>query len=497
VATIYKSARRIAIAITFALLSASFTAIPANANPYDGINGDVDCLTNGSPSGFFSITNNVVTSSTNCAGQAAIPSGVLTIGTYAFYDASGLTSVLIPTSVSAIETYAFELATSLASVSISASVSSIGLRAFYQTPALASISVDASNTNYSSLSGVLFNKNKSTLIAYPGGRAGDSYVIPDGVTTIEEFAFANVPALTSVKIPKGVTSVSRYAFFESALTSVTIPEGVTSIGQYAFTNSAALTTVIIPESVASIGLYAFKGTRIGSVYFFGNAPTLVGSEVFSSTRIAKTAYIKVGAANFGAAGDTWNRLTVQIGVYVVTYQSNGGTSLSSELYGGTIEQPISPTRTGYTFEGWSATDGGSSISFPYTPTSNSDVTLFARWAAIPVTDTSTPVANTPASEGDNSAARAAADLSARTVSAKKSFSAKLLAKRVGIVIVSPRASVSIAVAKSSKRICTKSGSKLRTLKAGNCVVTFTVQEPKPKKGKKPKATKTVKTLVVQ
>ena len=43
----------------------------------------------------------------------------------------------------------------------------------------------------------------------------------------------------------------------------------------------------------------------------------------------------------------------------------------------------------------------------------------------------------------------------------------------------------------------KSGSKLKTLKAGNCVVTFTVQEPKPKKGKKPKATKTVKTLVVQ
>ena len=490
-------ARRLVLPAALVFLSAVLAATPVIANPYDGTNGDVDCIANGSPSGFFSITNNVVTSSTNCAGQAVIPSGVLTIGSYAFYDASGLTSVSIPFSVSAIETYAFELATSLASVSISASVSSIGLRAFYQTPALASISVDASNTNYSSLSGVLFNKNKSTLIAYPGGRAGNSYVIPDGVTSIEEFAFANVPGLTSVKIPKGITSVARWAFFESALTSVTIPEGVTSIGRYAFTDSAALTTVLIPASVVSIGLYAFKGTRVGSVYFLGDAPTLEGGEVFASTRIGRTAYIKAGAGNFALVGDIWNRLEVQIGVYSVNYESNGGTSLPSELYGGTIEQPISPTRTGYTFVGWSATNGGSSLSFPYTPTSDSDVTLYAKWTAIPV-DTSAPADNTPPIEVDNSAAiAAAAEIAARTVSAKKSFSTKMLAKKVGISIVSPKAKVSIVVAKSSKKVCTKSGSKIKTLKPGNCVVTFTVQEPKPKKGKKPKATKTVKTLIVQ
>lgn len=495
--TFTRFARKLVLPAVLVFLSAVLAATPVNANPYDGTNGDVDCITNGSPSGFFSITNNVVTSSTNCAGQAVIPSGVLTIGTYAFYDASGLTSVSIPLSVSTIETYAFELATSLASVSISASVSSIGLRAFYQTPALASISVDASNTNYSSLSGVLFSKNKSTLIAYPGGRAGNSYVIPDGVTSIEEFAFANVPGLTSVKIPKGITSIARWAFFESALTSVTIPEGVTSIGYYAFTDSASLATVIIPASVTSIGLYAFKGTRIGSVYFLGSAPTLVGGEVFASTRIGRTAYIKSGAANFASVGDIWNRLEVQIGVYSVNYESNGGTSLPSELYGGTIEEPINPTRTGYTFVGWSATDGGSSLSFPYTPTSSSDVTLYAKWSAIPV-DTPAPAVNTTVAEVNNSEAISAAEeKAARTISVKKSFSAKVLAKKVGLSIVSPKAKVSLVVAKSSKKVCTKSGSKLKTLKKGDCKVTFTVQEPKPKKGKKPKATKTIKTLVVQ
>jgi hypothetical protein len=88
-------------------------------------------------------------------------------------------------------------------------------------------------------------------------------------------------------------------------------------------------------------------------------------------------------------------------------------------------------------------------------------------------------------------------LAARTVSTKKRYSAKALARQVGVPIVSSKATVSISVAKSSKKVCTKSGAKLRTLKAGNCNVTFTVQEPKPKKGKKPKATKTPTTLIVQ
>ena len=93
--------------------------------------------------------------------------------------------------------------------------------------------------------------------------------------------------------------------------------------------------------------------------------------------------------------------------------------------------------------------------------------------------------------------RASADLAARTISIKKKYSAKQVAKQVGVVIVSSKAKVSFKVAKSSKKVCTKSGSKLKTLKPGTCVVTFTVQEPKPKKGKKPKAKKTAITFTVQ
>jgi uncharacterized delta-60 repeat protein len=116
--------------------------------------------------------------------------------------------------------------------------------------------------------------------------------------------------------------------------------------------------------------------------------------------------------------------------------------------------------------------------------------------ATPVVDSPVPAVDTPTVDLVAQAA-AAADLAARTITSKKNYSAKSLAKKVGLTIVSTKATVSMSVAKASKKVCTKSGSKLKTLKAGKCVVTFTVQEPKSKRGKLPKATKTTKTLIVK
>ncbi len=87
--------------------------------------------------------------------------------------------------------------------------------------------------------------------------------------------------------------------------------------------------------------------------------------------------------------------------------------------------------------------------------------------------------------------------STQVVVARTSYAAKSLAEQVGVTIISKKATVTFKVANSSRNICTISGTKLKTLKAGNCVVTFTVQEPKSIKGKLPKSKKTVKTLAVQ
>jgi hypothetical protein len=86
---------------------------------------------------------------------------------------------------------------------------------------------------------------------------------------------------------------------------------------------------------------------------------------------------------------------------------------------------------------------------------------------------------------------------AKVIFAKKTYTAKTLANRFGVKIASSKATVTMSVSKSSKRICTVSKSKLITLKAGNCIVTFKVQEPRSKKGNIPKAIKTTKTLIVK
>ena len=160
-----------------------------------------------------------------------------------------------------------------------------------------------------------------------------------------------------------------------------------------------------------------------------------------------------------------------------------------------VAQPSEPTRAGYTFAGWTATDGGlTTINFPYAPGVIEGITLFAKWDLIPVVNEPAPAANNPAPAAQAAPAPAAPT---NVVSVKSSLAPKSLAAQVGVTTVSPKATVTFSVAKSSNKICTKSGSKLKTLKAGPCVVTFTVQEPKPKGGKKPKATKTTKSFVVK
>jgi uncharacterized repeat protein (TIGR02543 family) len=183
----------------------------------------------------------------------------------------------------------------------------------------------------------------------------------------------------------------------------------------------------------------------------------------------------------------------------VVFNSNGGSAVSSSSFvtDGQITSPTPPTLANYIFSGWSTTNGGNVITFPYTPDVANDITLYATWTIDPAYVAAQNAAAKAQADANAAAQAAAVELASRTVGAKKKYAAKSLAQQTGVVIVSPKAKVTFKVAKSSKKVCTKSGSKIKTLSAGACVVTFTVQEPKPKKGKKPKATKTVKTLVVQ
>ena len=163
-----------------------------------------------------------------------IPSGVTSIGNYAFSGCSGLTSMEIPSSVT-----------------------KIGDRAFFGCSGLTSINVEAGNTVYDSRDNcnAIIETKTNTLI-----QGCNNTKIPSSVTEIRSLAFIDCSGLTSIEIPKGVTSIGNYAFYKcSGLTSIEIPSSVTSIGNSAFSGCSGLTGIEIPSSVTNIGNSAFSG----------------------------------------------------------------------------------------------------------------------------------------------------------------------------------------------------------------------------------------------
>lgn len=154
--------------------------------------------------------------------SVTIPDSITRIGAYAFYICSNLTNITIPNSVTDIDYRAFGRCSSLTSITIPDSVTNIidGGWVFSECSSLTSIEVDPNNNTYSSKEGVLFDKNKTELICYPCSKTG-SYIIPDSVTDIGELAFYECSSLTSLTIPKSVTSISFCAFADcDSLTDV-------------------------------------------------------------------------------------------------------------------------------------------------------------------------------------------------------------------------------------------------------------------------------------
>lgn len=266
--------------------------------------------------------------------SVSMPKSVLTIGDEAFDDCLYLTSVSIGISVISIGNYAFSTCINLKTVNIPNTVTHIGNYAFVGCMKLVTINVDSNNPNYSSFEGILYDKNKTTLIQCPAGKS-DTVIVGKSVTSISPFAFGFCANLTSISIPETITLIESATFMDctgitefiipnsvtyigydafmncNKLKSITIPPSVKSVGNRAFHNCLKLETLIISDSLTNIDHGAFKMCRgLTSITSYAKIPPALGLDVFDYVPKTIPVYVPTESVSLYKSADQWKEFLI-------------------------------------------------------------------------------------------------------------------------------------------------------------------------------------------
>lgn len=196
-----------------------------------------------------------------------IPATVTKIDDLAFNGCVSLKKIELHEGLKKIGKSAFKNCRALTKISLPSTVSSISNAPFRGCEALKSIKVESKNKYFKSEPNkregddhVLFNKNKSVLIAYPASSREVQYDVPDSVTVISDWAFCECKKLNRITIPDSVHEIGEGAFCNCVLLDeVEIPDSVTSIDDCAFRGCSNLERVVIPSSVTDLGWGLFDG----------------------------------------------------------------------------------------------------------------------------------------------------------------------------------------------------------------------------------------------
>ncbi len=184
-------------------------------------------------------------------------------------------------SVTAIESNTFYYCQELRSINIPTTIRVIGEGVFYSCAKLEAINVDSKNEYYTSVDGVLYDKELSKLIQYPIGSKQNSLNIPNTVKFIEEDAFMKAQNLVSVTLSDILISIGNNAFMDCHnLAEIKIPHSVSSIGWQAFRACTSLTNIELPNSLTAISSWTFYGCSALTEVKLPNSLVSIGRNAF-------------------------------------------------------------------------------------------------------------------------------------------------------------------------------------------------------------------------
>lgn len=216
-----------------------------------------------------------------------VEEGITALSDGVFYGCSSLFDVELPASLTAIENGALGGCTALEEICLPsglktiAGVSQQAYCAFMNSTSLKKITVDPENPDFADDDGALISKDGKTLYYIPYAKT--DYIIKDGVQTLSFGCAYQHTELRELILPQSVTTIQDWAFRECTnLSAVALGNGVRKIGQYAFYQTA-LTSVNIPYSVMEIGRYAFGECQLNNAVFDmrGTLPLYVSSDAFN------------------------------------------------------------------------------------------------------------------------------------------------------------------------------------------------------------------------
>lgn len=227
-----------------------------------------------------------------------LPAGLTSIEEGTFNYCTGLKRVVIPDGVTSIGDKAFTWCSSLTSLTIGTGLSTIGSGAFSCCSNLESIRVAEGNPFFDS------RDNCNAIIATAQQQlvyGCQNTVVPNGVTSIRDYAFANCKHLRSIVLPQSLTHIGAWAFNAcSELTSVSLPSGLTTLGDHAFTSCSHLTDIVLPRTLTSIGDGTFRSCSWLKNIAIPEGVKTIGQEAFFSCTSLSTVVLPSSLESLGA-----------------------------------------------------------------------------------------------------------------------------------------------------------------------------------------------------